>query len=120
DLLERWKPATAANRYRGCQAFFRWCTDEELVESSPMAQMKPPRAPESPVPVLPLETVAALIATAERTKRYDDVRDAAILRIFYATGLRLAELATLRYLPADPVRNDVDLDLGVLRVIGKG
>lgn len=94
----------------GLQAFFRWCLDEDIIGTSPMAKMKPPKVPEHPAPVLRLEAVARLIATAARTKRFEDVRDAAILRIFYSTGVRLAELATLRYLPADPEANDVDLD----------
>lgn len=120
DLLARFKPATANNRYRGCQAFFRWCVDEEIIEASPMAKMKPPKVPEVPVPVLRLEEIGALVKTAEGPKTFDDLRDAAILRIFYATGLRLAELSNLRYLPDDPEHNDVDLDQQVLRVIGKG
>jgi hypothetical protein len=83
ELLGRWKPATVNNRYRGLQAFFRWCLDEDIIAVSPMAKMKPPRVPEQPVPVLRLEAVAKLIATAERTKAFEDVRDVAILRIFY-------------------------------------
>ena len=51
---------------------------------------------------------------------FEDVRDAAILRIFNSTGVRLGELANLRYLPDDPESNDVDLDQQVLRVLGKG
>jgi hypothetical protein len=45
DLLTRWKPATAHNRYRGCQAFFRWLVDEGEIRESPMARMKPPGCP---------------------------------------------------------------------------
>lgn len=119
DLLARWKPATVNNRYRGCQAFFRWCIDEDIIADSPMAKMKPPRVPEQPVPVLRSDDIRRLIATAEKSKSFDDVRDAAILRIFYSTGIRLAELANLRYLPDEPERNDVDLDQQVLRVMGK-
>jgi site-specific recombinase XerD len=120
DLLGRWSPATVNNRYRGCQAFFRWCIDEDVIADSPMAKMKPPKVPEQPVPVLRSEDIRRLISTAEKTKRFDDVRDAAILRVFYSTGIRLAELANLRWVPADPERNDIDLDQQVLRVMGKG
>jgi integrase/recombinase XerC len=120
DLLGRWTPATVNNRYRGCQAFFRWCIDEDVIADSPMAKMKPPKVPEQPVPVLRSEDIRKLIATAEKTKSFDDVRDAVILRVFYSTGIRLAELANLRWAPADPERNDVDLDQQVLRVMGKG
>jgi hypothetical protein len=28
DQLERWKPLTALNRYRGLQAFFKWAVAE--------------------------------------------------------------------------------------------
>jgi len=48
DLLGRWAPATVNNRYRGCQAFFRWCIDEDVIPESPMAKMKPPKVPEQP------------------------------------------------------------------------
>ena len=44
-LLEHWKPATANNRYRGVQPFFKWAVSEGEVRESPMAQMKPPRSP---------------------------------------------------------------------------
>ena len=47
-LLERFKPATANNRYRDLRRFFSWLVDEEEIEESPMANMKPPRVPESP------------------------------------------------------------------------
>ena len=33
ELLERWKPATAHNRYRGAHAFFRWLLDEGEIPS---------------------------------------------------------------------------------------
>jgi hypothetical protein len=42
DLLVRWKPATANSRYRGCQAFFRWCLEVEIIEHSPMARDEAP------------------------------------------------------------------------------
>lgn len=45
-LLERWKPATANNRFRGCQRFFNWLVEEEVLKVSPLARMKPPRIPE--------------------------------------------------------------------------
>ena len=52
DLLTHWKPATANNRYRGLQSFFKWALSEGEIKISPMANMKPPRIPENPPPVL--------------------------------------------------------------------
>ena len=52
DLLQRWKPTTAHNRYRALSSFFRWLVDEGEIRESPMARMRPPRLPETPPPVL--------------------------------------------------------------------
>src|ERR1035437_4722381 len=36
DQLDHFRPATAHNRYRSLQAFFRWALEEELIAASPM------------------------------------------------------------------------------------
>ena len=61
DQLKRWKPATAANKYRSLQQFFRWLLEEEEIEASPMVRMRPPRVPAQPVPVLGDDTLRALL-----------------------------------------------------------
>ena len=118
-LLARWKPATAHNRYRGCQAFFRWLVDEGEISVSPFAKMKPPLIPEASAPVLTEAQIKALVGVANG-RTFGDRRDAAIIRIFLDTGLRLAELAEMRYDPRDDQRSDVDLEFHRLRVVGKG
>jgi integrase len=40
--------------------------------------------------------------------------------VFRATGIRLAELAGIRYDPGDPRRSDLDLERREIRVRGKG
>jgi site-specific recombinase XerD len=120
DQLERWRPATAANRYRGLQRFFAWLVDEGEIRESPMARMRPPHVPDQPPPVLHDEDLRRLLATCERGAKFDDRRDAALIRVFIDTGARRAEVAGLRYVPSDETSNDVDLDQGILRVVGKG
>ena len=39
DHLARWRPATAANRYRGVQRCFAWLVEEGEIRASPMAKM---------------------------------------------------------------------------------
>jgi site-specific recombinase XerD len=117
DLLERRSPATAHNRYRGLQSFFGWLVEEGEVTRSPMEHMKPPILPEKPVPVVPLDDVRKVLDSCDSSLA--GRRDEAILRIFTDTGARLAELANLR-LDGDEGDGDVDLDNGVLRVLGKG
>lgn len=120
DQLGRWRPATAANRYRGLQRFFAWLVDEGELRTSPMTRMRPPHVPEAPPPVLADDELRRLLATCERGTAFEDRRDAALIRVFIDTGARRAEVAGLRYEPSDETRNDVDLDQGILRVLGKG
>ncbi len=120
NLLERAKPATAANRYRGCQSFFNWLLDEGEIRESPMAKMKPPKVPENPPPVLKEPDLVALLATCEKGRDFEERRDYAILMVFIDTGARREEVAGLRLDLQDDLNNDVDLDQGVLRVLGKG
>jgi hypothetical protein len=46
-LLSRWKPATANNRFRALQQFFRFLEEEGDILESPMARMRPPKVPDS-------------------------------------------------------------------------
>jgi site-specific recombinase XerC len=47
-------------------------------------------------------------------------RDAAIIAVFTATGIGLAELAGIRCHPGDPARSDLDLQGREIRIRGKG
>lgn len=120
NLLERWKPATANNRFRGLQSFFQWLVEEGEISESPMVRMKPPRVPENPPDVLRESELKALLSACEKDQGFEGRRDAAILRVFIDTGARRAEVAGLRWNPSESENNDVDLDQRLLRVVGKG
>jgi site-specific recombinase XerD len=113
DLLDRWKPATAHNRYRALRSFFGWLVEEGEIRESPMARMKPPRLPEAPPPVLTADQMRRLLDACGRDKSFAGRRDDAVLRVFMDTGARRAEVLGLKV-------EDVDLDGGRLTVTGKG
>ena len=112
ELLGRRKPATALAYFKSVQQFWRWAEEEGEVPHSPMARMRPPRVPVNPPPVLSEEQVRALLDACAGPE-FEDRRDAAIIRVFYDTGARLAELVGMA-LP------DVDLDQRLITVTGKG
>jgi site-specific recombinase XerD len=112
DMLAKWKPATAANRYRALQAFFKWAQSEDEIDASPMAAMKPPTVPETPPDVITLEQMRRLLKTCAG-KSFEERRDTALLRLLYDSGLRREECAGLRLA-------DVDFERNVVTVIGKG
>lgn len=112
DLLTKWKPATANNRYRGLQRYFKWLKEEGEIKASPMVNMRPPRIPEHPPEVLSDDQIEVLFKTCGG-QDFTSRRDMAILRLLLDTGLRRGELAGLRM-------EDVDLNNQTLRVTGKG
>jgi site-specific recombinase XerD len=112
QLLATRSAATANNRYRALQQFFKWLADDEHVAANPMARMKPPHVAEQPVPVLAAEDIRALLATC-RGGTLEDRRDEAIIRLLADSGLRRAEVLGL-------TTADVQLDGKVVSVMGKG
>jgi integrase/recombinase XerC len=60
-----------------------------------------------------IETVLTAAATRAQEGRFTDVRDRAILELFYSAGLRLSELRGID-------RRDLDLLGGLVKVRGKG
>ncbi len=114
------KPATAATRYRGLHAFFKWLTEEGEVSETPMLKTRAPKIPETPPPVLREEQIRKVLATCASGTSFRDRRDHALLLLLVDTGARRNEIAGLRYSATDPDSNDVDLDQGIIRVVGKG
>ena len=112
DQLARWKPTTAAVRYRSLQQMFKWLTEEGEITTNPMARMKPPTVPDVPVPVVSDEDLKRLLKACEG-KAFEDKRDTAVLRVFIDTGVRLGECTGMKL-------GDVDFDLMVIAVVGKG
>jgi integrase/recombinase XerC len=111
-LLERRSAATASVRFRALQQWFKWMVEEGEVDASPLARMRPPVVPESPVVMPTDDQLRALLASCAG-RDFVSRRDNAILRTFIDTGARLAEVANLTL-------EDVDLDEQVLYVTGKG
>jgi len=112
DQLMRWRPATAAVRYRSLQQLFKWLVEEGEISSSPMTRMRPPTVPDQPVPIVDDSDLKKLLKACEGTQ-FEDRRDAAILRLLMDTGVRLSEVTGL-------APDDVDFDLKVIVVLGKG
>src|SRR5581483_7989992 len=96
----------------GLRAFFVWLLEESEITASPMARIKPPQVPEEPPEVLSDDELRRLLKTCDG-KDFDSRRDMAILRLLIDTGLRRAELAGLKVA-------DVDFDLNIAAVVGKG
>ncbi len=111
--LVRFRPSTAATRYRDLKQLVRWLLDEGEIERNPMERMRPLKLVERPVPVIPDDTIRSLLTVCSG-RSFEDRRNTALLFVLIDTGAQLSEVADLR------LDEDLDLDFDELHVIGKG
>ena len=119
-LLGLYSDAYASNQYRALQQFFKWLVEEDELPD-PMTRLHPPTVTEKLVPVFTSEELSKL-EKACQGRSFAQRRDAAIIAVFQATGIRAAELAGIRYDPHDLQASDVDLwqrEIAVRRKGGK-
>jgi site-specific recombinase XerD len=117
-LLGRYSDAYASNQYRALQQFFKWLSAEEDLPD-PMAGLHPPTVAGKLVPVF-TGSELALLEHACAGRGFGERRDAAIVAVLQASGIRLSELADIRCDPRDPRRGDLDLWQREITVRGKG
>lgn len=92
--------------------FFRWLVGRDALPMDPAEPLLAPR-PEGTLPeTLDATVIESLLASIDVSHPLAR-RDLAMLELFYAAGLRLAELCNARL-------EHLDLDEGFLRVTGKG
>lgn len=93
------------------RTFFRFLLREGVARINPAQGIPAPKADKALPATLDVDQMAHLLnATANSPL---EVRDHAMLELFYSSGLRLAELTSLRM-------TDVDARDGTVRVTGKG
>ena len=93
------------------RSLFRWMLREGLAEHNPATPVRAPKSPRHLPATLDADTIGQLLNIPCDTPLA--IRDKAIMELFYSSGLRLSELATLRW-------EQVDLPSGMVTVTGKG
>ncbi len=112
DLLSRRAPSTAATYYKVLKLLYAWLAEEAEIPADPMRRMKPPIVPDKPVPLVPEDGLMRLFRACAGTS-FEARRDTALIMLLLDTGARRDEMAGLKLA-------DVDLELDVLLVLGKG
>ena len=105
DVADRSSGSTAAFHFRNLKALYKWLTSsrEQAVRrsDSPMLDVSEPKAAAPPRPAFTDAEVSAMLKAC-RGRSFHNVRDEAIIRLFYATGMRVSGMAGLRYAPDTP------------------
>jgi integrase/recombinase XerD len=106
------RASSAARLVSSLKRFYRYCLRERRIAADPTLKLDPPKhVPRFPK-TLSEADVEALLGAPEVAKPLG-LRDRAMLETLYATGLRVSELVALKIF-------EVNLDAGVVRVMGKG
>ncbi len=107
---------TIARTLSGVRSFYRWMHRNELVESNPARAVGAPKQDRYLPGYLDRAQIDLLFQIAEARAMegsFTDVRNLAILELFYSTGMRLSELQGVN-------RADLDLVSQQVKVRGKG
>jgi integrase/recombinase XerC len=107
---------TMARTLSGVRSFYRWMHRNEMVESNPARSVGAPKQDKYLPGYLDRIQIDLLFQLAEVRAlegAFVDVRNLAILELFYSTGMRLSELQGLS-------RGDLDLVSQLVKVRGKG
>lgn len=112
QMREGRSPRSVARYLSGFRQFYRWQLRERRITEDPTALIDSPRLGRSLPKALTEEQVEHLLKAPD-TDTPLGMRDRAMLELMYATGLRVSELVGLQ-LP------NINLNQGVVRVVGKG
>ena len=108
----RHRASSDARMLSTLKRFYGYCLRERRVRADPTLKLDAPkRAPRFPKTLSEADVEALLAAPQVDTPL--GLRDRAMLEVLYASGLRVSELVSLRTF-------EVNLEAGVLRVLGKG
>ena len=119
--LSKQKAARATIRlhFAALRTFYKWLSERHGLKRNPLKEVQLPKLERKLPVVLTISQMDELLTAPFRTpleKQTPDwapARDAAILELFYSSGLRLAELISLDVAHIDPFSESV-------RVLGKG
>lgn len=111
--------ATIRLHFAALRSFFKWLTRRQGWKHNPLLEVQLPKQEKKLPVVLTVAQVLQMIelplkiAKDKQAPVWSPERDAAILELFYSTGMRLAELVSLNV-------EDIDTITESVRVIGKG
>ncbi|NWG04695.1 MAG: tyrosine recombinase XerC [Syntrophaceae bacterium] len=120
-LHRKIKKSSIARKISTLRSFFKYLNREQIILSNPAKSVSTPKVEKTLPTTLTVDEVFRLM---ESPKHFSEkpsaarfktrgLRDQAILELLYSSGLRVSELVGLD-------TNQIDLDLGIVKVMGKG
>ena len=104
--------SSIARKLAAVRSFLRWCVETGRLTADPASGVATPKTRRTLPTHLTLDQVDRLLATPDAASLAGG-RDRAIFEVLYSAGIRVSELTGLDWV-------DVDVETGVVRVLGKG
>jgi integrase/recombinase XerD len=112
ELSQSMRASSQARHLSTLRRYYRWLLVERRISQDPTRRIANPVRP-ARLPKLMSETQVEALLAAPKTETALGQRDRAMLETLYATGLRVSELVGLKL-------HELNLDMGLVRVFGKG
>lgn len=112
SLHGRLKASTVSRKLSALRSFFKYLVTQGYCQSNPLLLVDRPKTRQPLPKFLPVDEAMSVM---DRPRGADErsLRDRAMLEVLYGGGLRVAELVGLDL-------GDLDLEQGLVRVLGKG
>ena len=122
ELHQKYKPKTVKRKIASIKAFFHYLEYKDIIIQNPFSKIQVKfREPVILPKTIPLNTVEILLSTIYKQcsdaktdyQKKHALRDAAVIELLFATGIRISELCSLKM-------NDINLYDGTILIYGKG
>jgi len=119
-LHEKFKQQTVKRKIASIKAFYNYLEEEGIIEDSPLRKIRMKFKENIILPkIIPRHEIEKLLSymynsrkKKERKHKYI-LRNIAVVEVLFATGARVYEISNIS-------RNRVDLESGIIRIMGKG
>ncbi len=106
------KKSSIARKLASLKSFFRFLKRNHIIEKNPAALVSSPKL-DNPLPkFLTIAEMTRLFEVIE-TETFLGLRNRVALELFYATGIRVSELVSIKM-------KQLDMDNQIIRILGKG
>ena len=107
---KRYSVATTARKVASAKSFFRFMVDSGRMRENPAQNLPSPQVSRRALKFLSPSEYQKLLGEAAKLSTPEAKRDAVMLELLYATGLRISELVSLNTENIDLERNCVRID----------
>ena len=111
-LYKKNKKTSIARKLASLRTFFKFLLRGEILKKNPASLVSTPRLEKHVPSFLSIDEMFHVLNMPDDSK-LGGLRDRAIMETLYSSGLRVSELVEMN-------EDDIDLNLGIIKVMGKG